>query len=89
VAERQKAFIRLEGKAFGGVPLNVEVQLEVQDSPNSAGVVIDAIRYMRFFTEREDLESLDLVSAWLMKAPSVPGKDTDLLNKLHELTHCK
>ena len=44
---------------------------------------------MRFFTEREDLGSLDLVSAWLMKAPSVPGKDTDLLNKLHELTHCK
>ena len=87
--DTKKAFIRLEGKAFGGVPLNVEVQLEVQDSPNSAGVVIDAIRYMRFFTEREDLGSLDLVSAWLMKAPSVPGKDTDLLNKLHELTHCK
>ena len=87
--DTKKAFIRLEGKAFGGVSLNLEVQLEVQDSPNSAGVVIDAIRYMRFFTEREDLESLDLVSAWLMKAPSVPGKDTDLLNKLHELTHCR
>ena len=87
--DTKKAFIRLEGKAFGGVSLNLEVQLEVQDSPNSAGVVIDAIRYMRFFSEREDLESLDLVSAWLMKAPSVPGKDTDLLNKLHELTHCR
>jgi len=87
--DKKKAFMRLEGKAFGGVPLNVEVQLEVQDSPNSAGVVIDAIRYMRFFTEKGDLQSLDLVSAWLMKAPSVPGKDTDLLNKLHELTHKK
>ena len=87
--DKKKAFMRLEGKAFGGVPLNIEVQLEVQDSPNSAGVIIDAIRYMRFFTEKGDLQSLDLVSAWLMKAPSVPGKDTDLLNKLHELTHEK
>ncbi len=87
--DKKKAFMRLEGKAFGSVPLNVEVQLEVQDSPNSAGVVIDAIRYMRFFNEKGDLQSLDLVSAWLMKAPSVPGKDTDLLNKLHELTHKK
>jgi len=87
--DKKKAFMRLEGKAFGGVPLNVEVQLEVEDSPNSAGVVIDAIRYMRFFTEKGDLQSLDLVSAWLMKAPSLPGKDTDLLNRLHELTHKK
>ena len=44
---------------------------------------------MRFFTESGDLESLDLVSAWLMKAPAKPGKDNDLLNKLHELTHKK
>ena len=87
--DKKKAFIRLEGKAFGGVPLNVEVQLEVEDSPNSAGVIIDAIRYMRFFTEKGDLESLDLVSAWLMKAPAKPGKDNDLLNNLHKLTHKK
>lgn len=87
--DKKKAFMRLEGKAFGGVPLNIEVQLEVQDSPNSAGVVIDAIRYMRFFTDKEDLPSLDLVSAWLMKAPSVPRKDTDLLSKLHKLSHEK
>ena len=85
--DTKKAFIRLEGKAFGGVPMNVEVQLEVQDSPNSAGVIIDAIRYMRFFTDKGDLDSLDLVSAWLMKAPSVPGKDSELLIKLHQLTH--
>ena len=85
--DKKKAFMRLEGKAFGGVPLNIEVQLEVQDSPNSAGVIIDAIRYMRFFTEKGDLQSLDLVSAWLMKAPSTPGKDSDLLDKLHDLTH--
>ena len=85
--DRKKAFIRLEGEAFGGVPLNIEVQLEVWDSPNSAGVVIDAIRYMKFFTDKKDLDSLDLVSAWLMKAPAKTSKDTDTLNKLHELTH--
>ena len=85
--DRKKAFIRLEGKAFGGAPLNIEVQLEVWDSPNSAGVTIDAVRYMKFFKEKNDLESLDLVSAWLMKAPFRSIKDSDVLKKLHELTH--
>ena len=85
--DRKKAFIRLEGSAFGGAPLNIEVQLEVWDSPNSAGVTIDAVRYMKFFKDKNDLESLDLVSAWLMKAPHSPNKDSDVLNKLHELTH--
>jgi len=85
--DRKKAFIRLEGEAFGGVPLNIELQLEVWDSPNSAGVVIDAIRYMKFFAEKKDLKSLDLVSAWLMKAPAEAAKDTETLKKLHELTH--
>ena len=85
--DRKKAFIRLEGEAFGGVPLNIEVQLEVWDSPNSAGVVIDAIRYMKYFTDKGDLDSLDLVSAWLMKAPAKTAKDNDTLSKLHNLTH--
>ena len=85
--DRKKAFIRLEGKGFGGAPLNLEVQLEVWDSPNSAGVTIDVVRYMKFFKEKNDLDSLDLVSAWLMKAPFKPVKDADVLNQLHELTH--
>ena len=85
--DRKKAFIRLEGESFGGVPLNIEVQLEVWDSPNSAGVVIDAVRYMKYFKESNDLESPDLVSAWLMKAPAKAGKDSETLQKLHELTH--
>ena len=85
--DRKKAFIRLEGKGFGGAPLNLEVQLEVWDSPNSAEVTIDAVRYMKFFKEKNDLDSLDLVSAWLMKAPFKPVKDADVLNQLHELTH--
>ena len=85
--DRKKAFIRLEGKGFGGAPLNLEVQLEVWDSPNSAGVTIDAVRYMKFFKEKNDLDSLDLVSAWLMKAPFKPVNDGDVLRQLHELTH--
>ena len=85
--DRKKAFIRLEGKGFGGAPLNLEVQLDVWDSPNSAGVTIDAVRYMKFFKEKNDLDSLDLVSAWLMKAPFKPVKDGDVLRQLHELTH--
>ena len=85
--DRKKAFIRLEGESFGGVPLNIEVQLEVWDSPNSAGVVIDAVRYMKYFKESNDLESPDLVSAWLMKAPAKAAKDSETLQKLHELTH--
>ena len=85
--DRKKAFIRLEGESFGGAPLNIEVQLEVWDSPNSAGVTMDAVRYMKFFKDNDDLESLDLVSAWLMKAPAKSQKDGDVLLKLHELTH--
>ncbi len=85
--DRKKAFIRLEGESFGGAPLNIEVQLEVWDSPNSAGVTIDAVRYMKFFKDKNDLESLDLVSAWLMKAPAKSQKDGDVLMKLHDLTH--
>ena len=85
--DRKKAFIRLEGESFGGAPLNIEVQLEVWDSPNSAGVTIDAVRYMKFFKDKNDLETLDLVSAWLMKAPAKSQKDGDVLMKLHELTH--
>ena len=85
--DRKKAFIRLEGESFGGAPLNIEVQLEVWDSPNSAGVTIDAVRYMKFFKDKNDLECLDLVSAWLMKAPAKSQKDGDVLMKLHELTH--
>ena len=85
--DRKWCYIRMEGTGFGDAPLNMELKLEVWDSPNSAGVVIDAIRYMKYFTDKGDLESLDLVSAWLMKAPAKASKDTDTLNKLHELTH--
>src|SRR5438105_13242106 len=50
--DRKLAFIRLEGTTFGGVPLNVELKLEVCDSPNSAGVVIDAVRCAKIALER-------------------------------------
>src|SRR5207247_10878972 len=47
LTDRKWAYIRLEGRTFGGVPLNVELKLEVWDSPNSAGVVIDAVRMVK------------------------------------------
>ena len=52
LTDRKTAYIRLEGTAFGGVPLSMEVKLEVWDSPNSAGVVIDAVRCARLALDR-------------------------------------
>ncbi|WP_270935847.1 inositol-3-phosphate synthase [Falsiroseomonas oryzae] len=73
--DRKWAYIRLEGTAFGGVPLNVEVKLEVWDSPNSAGVVIDAVRCAKLALDRGVGGALHGPSAWFMKSP--PAQMTD------------
>src|SRR3712207_6949921 len=52
LTDRKFAYIRLEGTTFGGVPLNVELKLEVWDSPNSAGIVIDAVRCAKLARDR-------------------------------------
>jgi myo-inositol-1-phosphate synthase len=75
LTDRKFAFIRLEGTAFGGVPLNCELKLEVWDSPNSAGVVIDAVRCAKLALDRGIGGALDGPSAWLMKSP--PRQCTD------------
>lgn len=67
--DRKWAYIRLEGHGFGGAPLSVEVKLEVHDSPNSAGVVADAIRYMAVAQDAGWSGPLLAPSAWLMKSP--------------------
>jgi myo-inositol-1-phosphate synthase len=67
--DRKWAYIRLEGRNFGDVPLNVELKLEVWDSPNSAGVVIDAIRSCRIALDRGLKGALFAPSAYLMKSP--------------------
>ncbi|TME49464.1 MAG: inositol-3-phosphate synthase [Chloroflexi bacterium] len=67
--DRKWAYIRLEGKSFGDVPLNVELKLEVHDSPNSAGIVIDAVRCAKLGLDRGLSGTLEGPSAYFMKSP--------------------
>lgn len=67
--DRKWAYIRLEGKSFGDVPLNMELKLEVHDSPNSAGVVIDAVRCCKLGLERGLSGALEAPSSYFMKSP--------------------
>lgn len=75
LSDRKWAHIRLEGTTFGGVPLNVELKLEVWDSPNSAGVVIDAVRCAKLAMDRGIGGALVGPSAYFMKSP--PQQFTD------------
>jgi myo-inositol-1-phosphate synthase len=69
LTDRKWAHIRLEGKAFGEVPLNLELKLEVWDSPNSAGVIIDAARLVKLGLNNGIAGQLDGPSSYLMKSP--------------------
>lgn len=82
LTDRKWAYIRLEGRTFGDVPLNIELKLEVWDSPNSAGVVIDAVRMVKLALERGLSGSLEGPSSYLMKSPPVQYPD----DKARELT---
>ena len=75
--DRKWAYIRLEGKAFGDVPLNAELKLEVWDSPNSAGVIIDAVRCAKLALDRGIGGPLLGPSAYFMKSPPVQYRDED------------
>ena len=70
------AFIRMEGRGFGDVPLELELRLSVQDSPNSAGVVIDAVRCAKLGLERGIGGPLEAVSAYYMKTPPIQMRDS-------------
>ncbi|HET9051706.1 MAG TPA: inositol-3-phosphate synthase [Candidatus Dormibacteraeota bacterium] len=74
--DRKWAFIRLEGRSFGDVPLNVEMKLEVHDSPNSAGIVIDAVRLCKLALDHGVTGALDGPSSYLMKSPPVQVADS-------------
>jgi myo-inositol-1-phosphate synthase len=73
--DRKWAYIRLEGRNFGDVPLNVELKLEVWDSPNSAGIVIDAVRFAKLALDNGISGALEFPSAYLMKSPPVQHPD--------------
>jgi len=67
--DRKWAYIRMEGRSFGDVPLNMELKLEVHDSPNSAGIVIDAVRCCKIGLDRGLSGTLEAPSAYFMKSP--------------------
>ena len=69
LTDRKWAHIRVEGRAFGDVPLNVELKLEVWDSPNSAGIVIDAVRLAKLALNNGVAGALEAPSSYLMKSP--------------------
>jgi myo-inositol-1-phosphate synthase len=73
--DRKWAHIRVEGEAFGGVPLNMELKLEVWDSPNSAGIVIDAVRLCKLALNHGISGALEGPSSYLMKSPPVQYPD--------------
>src|SRR5688572_13448750 len=77
LTDRKWAHIRLEGKSFGDVPLTVELKLEVWDSPNSAGVVIDAVRLIKLALNNGVAGQLDGPSSYLMKSPHTQRPDAD------------
>src|SRR6202043_3718528 len=75
--DRKWAYIRLEGRNFGDVPLNVELKLEVWDSPNSAGVIIDAVRCAKVALDRGIGGAPEGPSAHFMKSPPVQHHDDE------------
>jgi myo-inositol-1-phosphate synthase len=82
LTDRKWAYIRMEGSAFGDVPLNIELKLEVWDSPNSAGIVIDAVRLAKLALNNGVAGALIGPSAYLMKSP--PTQIVD--DEAHELS---
>ncbi len=81
--DNKVAFIRMEGRGFGDVPLELELRLSVQDSPNSAGVVIDALRCAKLALDRGQGGPVEAPSAYFMKSPPVQMRDSvarDLLD---------
>ncbi len=77
LTDRKWAYIRMEGSSFGDVPLNIELKLEVWDSPNSAGIVIDAVRLAKLALNNGISGALEGPSSYLMKSPPVQIVDSE------------
>ena len=75
--DRKWCYIRMEGQLFGGAPINLEVKLEVWDSPNSAGVVVDAIRCCKLALDRGMSGAIEAPSSYFMKSPPVQYTDNE------------
>ncbi len=83
LTDRKWCYIRMEGTTFGNVPLNLELKLEVWDSPNSAGVVIDAVRCAKLAIDRGLKGAINAPASYFMKTPPVQYTD-DEARKLTE-----
>lgn len=84
LGDRKWCYIRMEGRTFGDVPLNIEAKLEVWDSPNSAGVVVDAIRCCKLAMDRGISGALVGPSAYFMKSPPIQYKDDEARRMVEE-----
>jgi len=82
--DNKVCFLRVEGKGFGGAPIELEARLSVQDSPNSAGIVIDVLRYVKIARERGHAGPLLPISAYAMKHPPVQMRDTVAARRIEE-----
>jgi myo-inositol-1-phosphate synthase len=82
LTDRKWAYIRMEGTSFGDVPLNVELKLEVWDSPNSAGIVIDAVRLAKLALNNGVSGALEGPSAYLMKSPPTQIADDEAYDQV-------
>ena len=82
--DRKFCHIKMEGRTFGDVPLNLELKLEVWDSPNSAGVVIDAVRCCKLALDRKLKGALEAPSSYFMKSPPVQYTDDQAHQMLEE-----
>ena len=80
--DNKVCFIRMEGRGFGDAPIELELRLSVQDSPNSAGVVIDAVRCAKLGLERGLAGPLEAVSAYYMKSPPVQMRDSEAYERV-------
>ena len=84
LGDRKWCYIRMEGRTFGDVPLNIEAKIEVWDSPNSAGVVVDAIRCCKLAIDRGTSGALVGPSAYFMKSPPVQHTDDEARRMVEE-----
>jgi myo-inositol-1-phosphate synthase len=82
--DNKVCFLRVEGRGFGGAPIEFEARLSVQDSPNSAGIVIDVIRYVKLARSRGLAGPLLPISAWAMKHPPVQMRDVTAARQMEE-----
>lgn len=84
--DQKVAYMRLEGRLFGGVPMNMEIRLSVEDSPNAAAMALIAIRCARIALDRGMSGAIDEVNGFLFKSPSTPMLDEDAYDSLVGMT---